>query len=80
MNAYGFVLEELNSFETIYKLSRIKMTPQEQQISFLNKYFIYKKVRNVNTTEIHRQYLQGEIQEFSIGKPISLNKKIVLKK
>ena len=30
------------------------MSSKEQQISFLNNYFIYKKVRNVNALEVTR--------------------------
>ena len=30
-----------------------KMTPKEKQISFFNKYFIYKKIRNVDTRAIY---------------------------
>ena len=34
--------------------SALDMTPDEKKISFLNKYFIYKKIRNVNTEEVER--------------------------
>jgi uncharacterized LabA/DUF88 family protein len=30
------------------------MTPEEKRISFLNRYFVFKKVRNVNTDKIHQ--------------------------
>jgi hypothetical protein len=49
-------------------------------ISFLNKYFIFKKVRNVNTTQVHRSYTEGAEEPFSIGVPEKLGRKIVLRK
>ena len=30
-----------------------KMTPKEKQISFYNNYFIYKKIRNVDTRAVY---------------------------
>ena len=33
------------------------MTSGEKNISFLNRYFIYKKVRNVNTKEVANSLL-----------------------
>jgi hypothetical protein len=56
------------------------MTPQEKMISFLNKYFIFKKVRNVNTTQVHNSYTKKEELPFTIGKAEKLGKKIVLRK
>ena len=88
LQAYGFVLESPNpeippfaSFELMYKKSKFKMSKEEQYISFLNKYFIFKKVRHVNTTYVHQQYLKGEEEtNFNIGTPEKLGKKIILKK
>jgi len=37
----------INSYGTAYY-----MTPEEKQISFMNRYFVFKKVRNVNTDKI----------------------------
>ena len=31
----------------------LKMTPKEKQISFYNNYFIYKKIRNVDTRAVY---------------------------
>ena len=31
----------------------LKMTPKEKQISFYNNYFIYKKIRNVDTVSVY---------------------------
>jgi len=87
MGNYGFMphspvkeLEPIATFESIYKKGGYVMTPIEQQISFLNKYFIFKKVRSVATTQIHDQFTKGEEVSYNIGKPVKLNKKIVLKK
>jgi hypothetical protein len=87
MGAYGFILDSpdkdispLASFEKEYSKSKFKMTIQEEMISFLNKYFIFKKVRNVNTTQVHRSYTEGVEEPFMIGKPKKLGKMIVLRK
>ena len=85
MGAYGFILDSpdippIGSFEGEYRKSKFEMTEQEQMISFLNKYFIFKKVRNVNTTQVHHSYAQGEQLPFTIGKPVKLGRKIVLRK
>jgi hypothetical protein len=56
------------------------MTEEESQISFLNNYFIFKKFQNVDTDMVHQFYTQDkELPAKSIGIPIRLNKKIVLK-
>jgi len=44
----------------------LKMTPAEKRISFLNKYFVYKKVRDVNAEKVSQTLqntLQSEVQE-----------------
>ena len=59
---------------------RIKMTDEESQISFLNNYFIFKKILNVDTTQVHQFYTADkQKEEYVITRPIRLNKKIVLK-
>ena len=41
-----------------------KMSPQEKQISFYNNYFIYKKVRNVDTRAVYNTLIgSSKIQE-----------------
>ena len=87
LGAYGFVLESpvkdmppLASFEREYSKTKFKMSPEEQQISFLNKYFIFKKVRNVNTAQVHYSYTSGESKQFMIGAPEKLGVKVVLEK
>ena len=37
--------------------SALRMTPSEKRISFLNKYFVYKKVRNVNAEKVSQLLL-----------------------
>ena len=87
MGVYGFVphspvkdLPPIDTFETIYKKGGYVMSPEEQQISFLNKYFMFKKVRSVATTQIHDQFTRGEEVSYNIDKPVKLNKRIILKK
>jgi hypothetical protein len=86
MGAYGFMpispIEEINpidSFESIYKRGGFELSEEEQKISFLNNYFIFKKVRQVSTAFVHNKYTENENVKFTIGKPHKLNKKIVLK-
>ena len=66
MENYGFVLETpiedkhfenaIDSFKSIHnkiiKTSNIKLTDTQKSISYLNNYFIFKKVRNVNIEEV----------------------------
>ena len=94
MERYGFVLNSpvaeinpLGDFSTLYKkmqkdttIKKITMTEEESQISFLNNYFIFKKLHNVDTSQVHQFYTQDqEVKTKSIGVPIRLNKKIILK-
>jgi len=87
MGIYGFmpsspvpdVLEPIDSFETLYNKSKFKMSNEEEKISFLNNYFIFKKVRQVSTTYIYNEYTTNEEEfDFNIGNLTKLNKKIVL--
>jgi hypothetical protein len=45
-------------------------------ISFLNNYFIFKKVRQVSSAYVHNKYTQDENVKFVVGKPQKLNKNI----
>lgn len=66
------------------------MNKYEQQISFLNRYFVFKKITHVNAEKITHNTLKDisnnvkdnvEIEDEekkSVGKPKKLNKKIVL--
>ena len=90
LERYGFKLNSptippLGDFGSLYKKmrqtdTRITMTDEESQISFLNNYFIFRKYQNVDTDQVHQFYTQDvEIPKNSIGHPVRLNKKIVLK-
>ena len=90
MGQYGFIPESPNkdipaidSFERFYKTSGVVMTEQEQIISFLNNYFIFKKVNNMSpsdTLKIYNKNIQGEEVNYSVGKPEKTGLFIVLKK
>jgi hypothetical protein len=45
----------------------LSMTPHEKTISFLNRYFVYKKVRNVNAEKVSLELLEDieNIQELA---------------
>jgi SAM-dependent methyltransferase len=90
LERYGFKLNSptippLGDFKALYKKmrttdTRITMTEEESQISFLNNYFIFKKYQNVDTDQVHQFYTQDkEMPTTNISVPIRLNKKIVLK-
>jgi hypothetical protein len=52
---YGLMEQEINKFpkkRNDYG-DAFKMTPKEKQISFYNNYFIYKKIRNVDTRAVY---------------------------
>jgi hypothetical protein len=93
LERYGFKLDTesklpippIGDFASLYKKmrvtdTRITMTEEESQISFLNNYFIFRKYQNVDTDKVHAFYTQEKAkEEFNISTPIRLNKKIVLK-
>jgi len=64
------------------------MTPDEKKISFLNKYFIFKKVRDVNAEEVSRVLTGSSVAQFDleeketdkVDKPLIKKKPIVKKK
>ena len=61
---YTYMEEELKIETTkkhIYK-SAMYMSPEEKRISFMNRYFIFKKVRNVNTNLINNIHQLKENQ------------------
>jgi hypothetical protein len=41
----------------------INMSEYEKKISFLNRYFVYKKIRNVNTEKVHLEFSDYNISE-----------------
>ncbi len=57
------------------------LTEDEKKISFLNRYFIYRKVRTVNTDMVFNKIINKEEDQpylNKISRPIKLNKQIVL--
>ena len=55
--------------------SSLKMTSYEKKISFLNRYFVYKKIREVNTEKIEIEL--GEYQEADINKNVKDTKRAI---
>lgn len=47
MNDYGFTVVEIKKFETLYGEMPEPMTDGEKELSFLNKTFVFQKVRQV---------------------------------
>jgi hypothetical protein len=77
------------NFELIYKryggdskFGKDALTDKEKQISFLNKYFVYRKVRSVNSDMVYNKLLhkvdEQETYLNKISTPIKLNKQIIL--
>jgi hypothetical protein len=68
--------------------SALEMTPDEKKISFLNKYFIFKKVREVNAEEVSRVLTGSSVAQIElekketiiVDKPLIKKKPIVKKK
>ncbi len=65
------------------KFGEDALTDKEKSISFLNKYFVYKKVRNVNSSMVYDKLLHKLDEEVpylnKIGIPIKLNEEIILR-
>ena len=57
-----------------------KMTTEEKTISFLNNYFVYKKIRNIDTLEMFKLHTKNKqtIDDVVIYKPRKLKRKIKL--
>ena len=63
-----------------YKQSK-NMSEEEKYISFMNKYFIFQKVNNVNTELLYNHYIHNDGNEeldFNIGKAQRTNIKVKL--
>jgi hypothetical protein len=60
------MLEEIkkNKFKEKEFENASKMSSFERKISFLNRYFVYKKIREVNTEKVELEF--GEYQETEI--------------
>ena len=65
LDLYNQMLEEIKrtpSKSQEYK-NAYEMRPFEKQISFLNRYFIFKKIRNVNAENITRMFMSKNEEE-----------------
>ena len=51
-NLFTFMEENVRKQNKRGYGAALKMTTEEKQISFLNRYFIFKKMRNVDTNKI----------------------------
>ena len=51
--------------------SAIKMTAGERKISFLNRYFVFKKIRNVDTTSVFLQNTDKSLEEEQLLNKVS---------
>lgn len=64
------------------KFGKDALTEKEKTISFLNRYFVYRKVSSVNSSMVYNKLLhktdETETYLNKIGTPIKLNKQIVL--
>jgi hypothetical protein len=47
----------------------MEMTPNEKKISFLNRYFVYKKIRNVNAEKVSIELLEGIDESVVLERP-----------
>jgi hypothetical protein len=72
------MLDELkrNKFKATLFGEAANMTKIEKKISFLNRYFVYKKVREVNINKLHLEL--GEYQEAIEQREIEESKKAVV--
>lgn len=96
MKQYGFEVVEkmpgmdipgIGNFSILYD-AMIKrggtflMCDKEKEISFMNKYFIFKKNRKVDSALVFQSIVASEQEEYigKIGKAVKLNKSIKLRK
>ena len=56
------------------------MTKEERDISFLNKYFIYKKIRSVNTDEVYKTQINKQPEDESINIQETIDAEKILEK
>uniref|UniRef100_A0AB39JCK8 mRNA (guanine-N(7))-methyltransferase n=1 Tax=Florenciella sp. virus SA2 TaxID=3240092 RepID=A0AB39JCK8_9VIRU len=91
MADYGFILDDsfsvnkskissVDNFEVLYNInhkSKQKMSKEEKKISFMNNYFVFKKVRDVVVDVMNNDGIM-ENQIYNIEKAIKINKKIKL--
>ena len=94
MKHYGFEAVEkmpgmdvpgIGNFSILYD-SMIKrggtflMCDKEKEISFMNKYFIFKKIRKVDSALVLQSIEKPDVSYSNIGKAVKLNKPIQLRK
>jgi len=94
MKHYGFEVVEkmpgmdipgVGNFSVLYE-SMIKrggtflMCDKEKEISFMNKYFIFKKNRKIDSNLVHQLTEEPESYSGKIGKAVKLRKTIQLRK
>lgn len=54
----------------------LEMSANEKKISFLNRYFVYKKIRNVNAEKVSIELLEDVSESVSLEKPMKATIKI----
>ena len=57
----------------------INMSEYEKKISFLNRYFVYKKIRNVNTEKVHMEFSDYNYSEINQNNEQTNNAVVVSK-
>lgn len=95
MKQYGFELEEkmpgtdlpgIGNFSILYddmvrKGGTFLMCDKEKKISFMNKYFVFKKIRDIDSMLVYKGFSKEEEEYFGkIGRAVKLNKPIKLTK
>jgi hypothetical protein len=95
MKQYGFELEPkmpgtdlpgIGNFSILYEHMKkiggtFLMCDKEKEISFMNKYFVFKKIRQVDSLLVYNASSVEEDEYFGkIGKAVKLNKPIKLRK
>jgi len=58
----------------------INMSEYEKKISFLNRYFVYKKIRNVNTDKVQMEFSDYNVSEIELNNEETKDAVIVSKK
>ena len=48
----------------------LRMTESEKMVSFLNRYFIFKKINNVNAETVANSFIQPEKEDASLSPPV----------
>jgi hypothetical protein len=95
MEQYGFKIEEkmpgtdypgCGNFSVLYASMEKRggtflMCDKEKTISFMNRYFVFKKIRKIDSTLVYKGFSEREEEYYGkIGRAIKLNKPIKLTK